>query len=102
MAAAGSPLRTVRSSDEKRVLGLCYQRTGEAPALWLANLTAAPQTVRLDKAEGMRLTSLDASSFAAASLDPARFAAAGPGHLPGDTLRLEPYGTAMLRHAVTA
>jgi hypothetical protein len=102
MAAAGSPLRPVRSSDEQRVLGLCYQRTGEASALWLANLTPAPQTVRIDRAKGMRLTYLDASSFALVSLDPARFAAAGPGHLPGDTLRLEPYGTAMLRHAVGA
>lgn len=96
-AAKGAQVLPVRSSDEKRVLGLCYERAGEGRMLWLANLTSEPQTLRLPGADGMTARILDGASFAAAARDPARFAAAAPRPLAGESFRLEPYGVAALR-----
>jgi hypothetical protein len=56
----GAAVRPVRSNDEKRVLGLCYERAGEGQTLWLANLTAEPQPIRIAGAAGMTLKTLDA------------------------------------------
>jgi hypothetical protein len=87
----------VRSSDEKRVLGLCYEHASEGRVLWLANLTAAPQILRLAGAEGMAARILDSTSFATAARDPASLAAAAPQAISGNGLRLAPYGLAALR-----
>jgi D-apionolactonase len=95
-AARGAQVLPVRSSDEKRVLGLCYEHGG-GRVLWLANLTAEPQLLRLEGAGAMTARILDAASFAAAARDPAGFAAALPRKIAGDGFRLDAYGVAALR-----
>jgi D-apionolactonase len=96
-AARGAQVLPVRSSDEKRVLGLCYERAGDGRVLWLANLTAEPQRLRLEGAGTMTAQMLDAASFAAAARDPVGFAAARPRKIAGEGFRLEAYGVAALR-----
>jgi hypothetical protein len=96
-AAKGAQVLPVRSSDEKRVLGLCYEHASKGRVLWLANLTAEPQILRLAGAEGMAAQILDAASFATAARDPAGFAAAAPRAISGNGLSLAPYGLAALR-----
>lgn len=96
-AAKGAQVLPVRSSDEKRVLGLCYEHAGRGRVLWLANLTAEPQTLRLTGADAMHAQILDAARFAMAARDPAGFAAAAPQALAGEGLRLAPYAVAALR-----
>src|SRR5262249_1596858 len=44
-SAARATVRAAQSTDEKRALGLCYQKAGEEPVLWVANLTAIPQEI---------------------------------------------------------
>lgn len=95
-AAKGAQVLPVRSSDEKRVLGLCYEHAGQGRVLWLANLTAEPQTLRLAGADGMDARVLDAARFATAARDPAGFAAGAPQALAGESLRLAPYAVATL------
>ena len=103
IAAAGdADLLPVRSSDEKRALGLCYRRADGTQILWLANLMPERQTLHIS---GGRLRSakiLDATSFAAAARDPAGFAAAPSRKLTGGSLELAPYALAMLDMAPTA
>src|SRR5262249_22128347 len=96
-AAKGAQVLPVRSSDEKRVLGLCYEHAGEGRVLWLANLTAEPQALPLAGAGGMAVRILDAASFATAARDPAGFGAAAPQALTGQGLPLPPYAVAALR-----
>jgi hypothetical protein len=96
-AAKGAQVLPVRSSDEKRVLGLCYEHASEGRVLWLANLTAEPQILRLAGTEGMAAQVLDATSFATAARDPAGFAAAAPQAISGNRLSLAPYALAALR-----
>jgi len=97
-AAKGAQVLPVRSSDEKRVLGLCYEHASEGRVLWLANLTAEPQILHLAGSEGMAAQILDATRFATAARDPAGFAAAAPRVISGNGFSLAPYGLAALRH----
>ena len=99
-AAKGASVFPVESSDPKRMLGLAYGRGEQGQTLWLANLTAEPQAVRIRSAhtEPMTVRQLDAASFFAAALDPAGFAAAGRS-LPGGCLTLGPYAVAGLDSA---
>ena len=96
-AAKDAAVLPVRSSDEKRVLGLCYRRADGEQILWLANLTPEPQTLRIRGGGTMSAKMLDATSFAAAARDPAAFAAAASHKVAGGSLSLAPYAVAMLQ-----
>ena len=93
--ANGAPTFSVKSSDPKRVLGLAYEHGKQKRLLWLANLTADPQTVHVPGAAAGSTTvnQLDSASAAAAALDPAAFAAEGRA-IPGSVLTLGPYAVA--------
>lgn len=95
--ANGAPTFAVKSSDPKRVLGLAYESGKQRRLLWLANLTADPQTVHVpgELAGSATVRQLDSERAAAAALDPAAFAAGGR-PLPGDVLTLGPYALASL------
>ena len=101
-AARDAEVLPVRSSDEKRVLGLCYRRAGGEQILWLANLTPEPQTLRISGGDAMTAKILDAASFAAAARDPAGFAAGASHKVAGGSLGLAPYAVAMLRGTASA
>ncbi len=101
-AARDAAVLPVRSSDEKRVLGLCYRRAGGEQILWLTNLTPEPQALRIRGGGGLSAKILDATSFAAAARDPAAFATAASRKLAGDSLTLAPYALAMLNTTVPA
>jgi hypothetical protein len=92
--ANGAPTFSVKSNDPKRVLGLAYEHGKQNRLLWLANLTADPQTVHVPGAVAGSTTvkQLDSAS-AAAALDPAAFAAEGRA-IPGSVLTLGPYAVA--------
>ena len=102
IAAAGdADLLPVRSSDEKRALGLCYRRPDGTQILWLANLTPEPQTLHIGgKIRSAKI--LDAENFAAAARDPVGFTAAPSPKLTGGRIGLAPYALAMLDMAPTA
>ena len=59
-AAKDAEVLPVRSSDEKRVLGLCYRRGSGEQVLWLANLTPEPQKLRINGGDAMTAKVLDA------------------------------------------
>ncbi len=94
-AANGAPTFSIKSSDPKRVLGLAYKRGGQEQMLWLANLTAEPQVVRIPGAHSgsMTIRQLDAANFSTAALDPTGFAA-GQRPMAGSGLTLGPYAVA--------
>jgi hypothetical protein len=95
--ANGAPSFPVKSSDPKRVLGLAYEHGKQKRLLWLANLTAHPQAVRVpgELAGSTTVRQLDSASAAAAALDPAGFAAGGR-PIAGSVLTLAPYAVAAL------
>jgi hypothetical protein len=94
-AANGAPALEVVSSEPKRVLALAYEQDGRRIALWLANLTAEPQPVRLsgELSSSSVLRCLDTAQFETATLDPARFEA-GSEPLLDRSLTLGPYALA--------
>jgi hypothetical protein len=94
-AANGAPALEVVSSEPKRVLALAYEQDGRRIALWLANLTAEPQPVRLsgELSSSSVLRCLDTAQFETATLDPARFEAASQ-PLLDRSLTLGPYALA--------
>ena len=96
--ADGAAVLPADSSDEKRVLALAYRRGDSGSDLWLANLTAEPQPVRLTGAAlgTATIKTLDASTFARATLDPDGFAAAA-GEPQAGPVELAPYAVARLR-----
>jgi hypothetical protein len=103
IAAAGdAEVWPVRSSDEKRVLGLCYRRAGGEQILWLANLTPEPQKLRIGGGDAMSARILDAASFTATARDPAAFASGASHKVDGGSLSLAPYAVAMLRATTSA
>src|SRR6185369_9065981 len=70
---AGAQLVDVASSDGQQVQGLAYRATG-GTTLWLANLTAERQNVRIAAGEGATLGAmvgalLDEHSFEGATAD---------------------------------
>lgn len=73
--SAGAALLDLALSRPSVVTGLAY-RQGDRTELWLANLTAAEQTVRLGglPTGTARLSLLDAASFAQVTTDPKAFA----------------------------
>ncbi len=99
-AALGHKLMAVKSSDPAAIAGLAY-RGGEGPVLWLANLTATEQTVKiggLGKA-AMALRLLDEDSFQAATTDPAFLEKPGRKLRSAGSLKLGAYAVARLSPA---
>jgi hypothetical protein len=96
-AANGAPTLSVTSSEPKRVLALAYEQDMGRIALWLANLTAEPQPVRLtgQLPSSSVIRWLDAARFETAALDPAAFAAATE-PLLDRSLTLGPYALAQI------
>lgn len=93
--AAGSKLVDARSSDEQKVQCLAC-RGAKGTTLWLANLTAGKQTVKLSGAGGpIAVGALDEDSFVQACTDPLGFQSRWKA-LAGRSLVLEPYSVAFL------
>jgi D-apionolactonase len=79
-AAAGLPQLTTEVSNGSAVQAIAYRRDGGV-ILWLANLTAEPQRVKLaglPAARG-RIARLDLDTFATAVTDPDSWAATADG-----------------------
>jgi hypothetical protein len=94
--AAGLPQSTVEISNGAAVQAIAY-RIDTATVLWLANLTGAPQQVRvtgLPAAHG-RVARLDLDTFAAAAAGPERWAA-GTEERAVDALELGAYAVARI------
>jgi hypothetical protein len=88
----GAALRPLESSDEKRLLGLGWQRADGEMEAWLANLTAEPQTVRIGGLAGSpRVQRLDAENFERATRDPQGFGATAHAMDVSQPLSLLPY-----------
>ena len=88
-------LLLVHSSEPKRVLALAYEEDSGRIALWLANLTAEPQPVRLSDQlpSSAVIRWLDTAHFETATLDPVGFAKASE-PLLDRSLTLGPYALA--------
>jgi hypothetical protein len=98
-AADGSKLIATEIGDEGKIAALAYK--GKAgPVLWLANLTAQPQTVRVQGFDGAAdVAVLDEGSFVKATTDLAFLAKAGKKSKKVGSVALRPY--AVTRIAAT-
>ncbi|MDZ7749430.1 MAG: hypothetical protein U5K43_11940 [Halofilum sp. (in: g-proteobacteria)] len=94
---AGDPeLLAVDTGDSERVVALA-QRAGEGVVLWLANLTASPQAVRLSGLPGSASAALlDAERFTSAVTAPDGFWAREARPLDGPGLTLDAYAVARI------
>ena len=92
--AAGKKLVGADSSDSAKVQCLAYKDKG-GTTLWLANLTADNQAVKLSGAKGAIFgTTLDEDSFAVATTDPMVFQKSWKAMKA--TLTLKPYAVAVI------
>jgi hypothetical protein len=99
-SALGHKLVATKASEPAAIASLAY-RGGKGPVLWLANLTATAQTVKiggLGKA-AMALHLLDEDSFQTATTDPALLEKPGKKLRSAGSLRLGPYAVARLSPA---
>ncbi len=98
-AADGSKLIATEIGDEGKIAALAYK--GKAgPVLWLANLTAQPQTVKVSGFDGgAEIAVLDEGSFAKATTDLAFLAKSGKKTKKVGAVALRPY--AVTRIAAT-
>ncbi|HKQ26004.1 MAG TPA: hypothetical protein VJT81_16275 [Burkholderiales bacterium] len=91
---AGQKLVAAMSSDNQKVECLAYRGKG-GTTLWLSNLTAGEQTVRITGAKGSLFGSfLDEDNFVKATTDPHGFQKAWKQMKPA--LTLKPYAVAIL------
>ena len=91
---AGQKLVPAMSSDSQKVECVAYRAKG-GTTLWLSNLTAGEQTVRITGAKGSLFGSLlDEDSFVKATTDPHGFQKSWKPMKP--TLTLKPYAVAIL------
>ena len=82
------------SSDSAKVQSLAYKGKG-GTTLWLANLTAANQSVKLSGAKGAIFgATLDEDSFVAATTDPQGFQQSWKAMT--NALTLKPYAVAVM------
>ncbi len=89
-------LLAATSSRPGRIVPLA-QRSGGETVLWLANLAASPQTVRLQGVPvEASLALLDAAHFVGAVTEPADFWERAAGTLGGSELQLDAYAVARL------
>ena len=93
---AGAKLVETSSSNPRKVQCLAYRASGGGTTLWLANLSADPQPVQLDTAEGVAMigTLLDEHSFELATTQPQQFQQSWKPM--GPRLTLEPYAVAIV------
>ncbi len=93
---AGARLVETSSSNPQAVQCLAYRAAGGGTTLWLANLSADAQPVRLDAPEGAALigTLLDEHSFELATTQPQQFQQSWKPM--GPRLKLEPYAVAII------
>ncbi len=93
---AGAALVDAASSDDQTVQCLAYRAKAGGTTLWLANLTAQTQQVRIAGTNGAAMISalLDENSFETATADPVRFQQSWKA--TGNKLTLEPYAVAIL------
>jgi hypothetical protein len=98
-AADGAKLIATEIGDEGKIAALAY-RGAAGPVLWLANLTAQPQTVRVQGFDGTAdVAVLDEGSFVKATTDLAFLAKSGKKSKKVGTVALRPY--AVTRIAAT-
>ena len=91
---AGQKLVGAESSDSAKVQSLAYKGKG-GTTLWLANLTAENQSVKLSGAKGAIFgTMLDEDSFVEATTDPRGFQ--NRWKAMKDALTLKPYAVAVI------
>ena len=97
--ANGSKLIATEIGDESKVAAIAYK--GKAgPVLWLSNLTAQPQTVRVQGFEGAAdVAVLDEGSFAKATTDLAFLAKSGKKSKKVGTIALRPYAVTRISAA---
>jgi hypothetical protein len=93
---AGARLVETSSSNPQAVQCLAYRAAGGGTTLWLANLSADAQPVRLDAPEGAVMigTLLDEHSFELATTQPQQFQQSWKPM--GSRLTLEPYAVAIV------
>jgi D-apionolactonase len=96
---AGAKLVEARSSDDQKVQCLAYRAAGGGTTLWLANLTADAQNVRIGGPRSSNFGAmvgalLDESSFDVATSDPRTFQQSW--RAMRNRIRLEPYAVAIL------
>jgi hypothetical protein len=97
--ADGAKLIATEIGDEGKVAALAY-RGPSGPVLWLANLTAQPQTVRVQGFDGAaNVAVLDESTFAKATTDLAFMEKSGKKAKKVGSIALRPY--AVTRIAAT-
>jgi len=97
--ASGAKLIATTVGDEGKVAALAY-RGAAGPVLWLSNLTAQPQTVRVQGFDGAaNVAVLDEGSFAKATTDLAFLEKSGKKSKKVGTIALRPY--AVTRIAAT-
>ena len=91
---AGQKLVDTNSSDSAKVQTLAYKGSA-GTTLWLANLTAENQSVKLSGARGAIFgTTLDEDSFVSATTDPRGFQQSWKAMK--DALTLKPYAVAVI------
>ena len=91
---SGQKLVDAQSSDCTKVQALAYKGKG-GTTLWLANLTAENQSVKLSGANGAIFsTTLDEDSFVSATTDPRGFQKSWKSMK--DSLTLKPYAVAVI------
>jgi hypothetical protein len=89
--ASGAKLIATEIGDERKVAALAY-RGASGPVLWLSNLTAQPQTVRVQGFDGAAdVAVLDEGSFVKATTDLAFLAKTGKKAKKVGTIALRPY-----------
>ena len=92
---AGAKLVDATSSDDQKVQCLAYRAAGGGTTLWLANLTADVQQVRIDGGPGTMIGALlDEASFEVATAQPRRFQQSW--QAMGKRIKLGPYAVAIL------
>ena len=96
---AGAKLVDATCSDDQKVQCLAYRAKGGGTTLWLANLTAERQNVRLAASQGATLGAmvgalLDEHSFDVATAHPVRFQ--NSWQTMGEQVALEPYAVAIV------
>ncbi len=96
---AGAKLVDAACSDDQKVQCLAYRAKGGGTTLWLANLTAERQNVRIAASQGATLGAmvgalLDEHSFDVATAHPVRFQ--NSWQPMADQVTLEPYAVAIV------
>jgi len=97
--ASGAKRIATEIGDESKIAALAY-RGASGPVLWLANLTAQPQTVRVQGFDGpAEVAVLDEGSFVKATTDLAFLKKSGKKSKKVGTIALRPYAVTRISAA---